>query len=59
MSISSVSPSVAATPPLPAATKSPASVAAQLAKPTTPAATVPADADGDRDGSGGGINVKA
>jgi len=60
MSISSISPAVA--PPIATATagKAQASPTQQASKPVAPpAVTTGADSDGDHDGSGGRINVKA
>jgi hypothetical protein len=60
MSVSSISPSVALPISTATASKPQASPVQQASKPAAPpAVTTAADSDGDRDGSGGRINVKA
>jgi hypothetical protein len=60
MNISSVSPSIAAQIAPATVNKSPASAVQQASKPVAPPAVKSAaDRDGDQDGSGGGISVRA
>jgi len=60
MSISSISPSVASSVAPATVNKTPASPAQQAGKPVAPLLVKSAaDSDGDHDGSGGRINVKA
>jgi hypothetical protein len=60
MSISAISPAVALSHASATANKTPVNPVQQASKPVVPPAVKSgADSDGDHDGSGGGINVKA